>query len=128
MLLHDLLTGWWARVGDTDVGGLHKVMLAEVRNFTELAQFYADEVITPARQLLEGLIRRGIEGGEFRRVDPRAVTLAVMSPLIFLMLHRHSFGACPVQGFDVDADATLAAHLDLVLTGLQVQAQAGARR
>ncbi|MCC7152379.1 MAG: TetR/AcrR family transcriptional regulator [Rubrivivax sp.] len=123
-LLRELLTGWWARVGHSQVGGLHKVMLAEVRNFPELAQFYADEVITPARELFQDLIRRGIERGEFRRVDVRAATVAVMSPLIFLMLHRHSFGACAVQGFDVDTDATLAAHLDLVLTGLQGEVEA----
>jgi hypothetical protein len=61
---------WWDRVGDSAAGGIHKIVLAEVRNFPELAQFYADEVIMPADRLFEGVIQRGIDRGEFRPVDP----------------------------------------------------------
>lgn len=117
-LMRALLTGWWERVAGSNIGGLHKVMLAEARNFPDLAQFYVDEVIRPAHRLFETLIRRGIERGEFRRVDASAVAHAVMAPMIFLMLHEHSFGACPVEGFDIDPAATLAAHADLMLQGL----------
>ena len=57
-------------------------------------------------------------GREFRTVDTGAVAHAVMAPMIFLMLHKHSFGACPIQGCDVDPKATLRAHADLMLHGL----------
>jgi AcrR family transcriptional regulator len=120
-LLVRLFDIWWDRVADSNVGGLHKVVLAEVRNFPELAQFYADEVIVPAHDLFEGVIRRGIERGEFRPVDTGAVAHAVMAPMIFLMLHKHSFGACPIQGCDVDPKATLMAHADLMLNGLRAR-------
>lgn len=120
-LLLKLFDGWWDRVADSDAGGLHKVVLAEVRNFPELAQFYADEVIQPAHRLFEDVVRRGMARGEFRAVDTGAVAHAVMAPMIFLMLHRHSFGACPVQGAGVDPKATLMAHADLVLHGLRVR-------
>jgi AcrR family transcriptional regulator len=120
-LLVHLFDVWWERVGDSQAGGLHKIVMSEVRNFPELAQFYADEVILPAHRLFEGVIQRGIDRGEFRPVNTPAVAHAVMAPMIFLMLHKHSFGACPVQGPDVDLKATLMAHADLLLRGLQVR-------
>ena len=120
-LLLALFDVWWERVADNRSGGLHKVVLAEVRNFPELAQFYADEVIVPAHRLFEGVVRRGIDRGEFRPVDTGAVAHALLAPMIFLMLHRHSFGACPVQGANVDPKATLMAHADLMLHGLKLQ-------
>jgi AcrR family transcriptional regulator len=120
-LLLMLFDSWWDRVADSNAGGLHKVVLAEVRNFPELAQFYADEVIQPAHRLFEGVVRRGMARGEFRAVDTGAVAHAVMAPMIFLMLHKHSFGACPIQGAGVDPKTTLMAHADLVLHGLRVR-------
>ncbi|MFO1325935.1 MAG: TetR/AcrR family transcriptional regulator [Rubrivivax sp.] len=126
-LLLRLFEVWWDRVAESQAGGLHKVVLAEVRNFPELAQFYADEVIVPAHRLFESVVRRGIERGEFRPVDTGAVGHALMAPMIFLMLHRHSFGACPIQGCDVDPRATLMAHADLMLHGLQRHADGAAR-
>ena len=118
-LLLKLFEVWWDRVAESNAGGLHKVVLSEVRNFPELAQFYADEVIVPAHRLFESVVQRGIERGEFRPVDTGPVAHALMAPMIFLMLHRHSFGACPIQGCDVDPRATLMAHADLMLHGLQ---------
>jgi AcrR family transcriptional regulator len=120
-LLVQLTMTWWERFGSTPAAGIHKVVLSEVRNFPELAQFYADEVILPAHRLFEGVVQRGIDGGEFRQVDIAAVAHAVMAPMIFLMLHKHSFGACTIQGPDVDLKATLMAHADLMLRGLQVR-------
>jgi hypothetical protein len=45
---------------------LHKIVLAEVRNFPELAQFYTDEVILPATAWSAASVQRGIDRGEFR--------------------------------------------------------------
>lgn len=118
-LLVSLFQTWWERAAESQAGGLHKVVLSEVRNFPELAQFYADEVIVPAHGLFQGLVQRGIERGEFRNVDTGPVAHALMAPMIFLILHRHSIGACPIQGCDVDPRATLMAHADLVLNGLR---------
>jgi len=120
-LLAYLLHTWWDRVGNTPAAGIHKIVLAEVRNFPELAQFYTDEVIVPADRLFSKCVQRGIESGEFRPMPLHEVALALMSPLIFLAVHRHSFGACQVHGPDVDPTQVLNTHLDLVLRGLQVR-------
>jgi len=121
-LLSELLLTWWQRIGSTPAAGIHKILLAEVRNFPELAQFYTDEVIVPADRLFSGAVQRGIDRGEFRPMPLHAVAHALIAPLIFMAVHRHSFGACPVHGgVELDATLLLQTHLDLVLRGLEVR-------
>ena len=121
-LLALLLKTWWERVGNTPVAGIHKVVIAEVRNFPELAQFYADEVMTPGHELFIGCLRRGIARGEFREVPLNEAAHALIAPMIFMVLCRTSFGACPLHGVaDIDPVAMLNTHLDLVLRGLQAR-------
>ena len=118
-LLRRLMREWWQRYGNTPAAGIHKVIIGEVRNFPELAQFYVDEVIAPADRLFSSVVQRGIDRGEFRALPVHEVAHALMAPMIFMSLHRHSFGACPVHGPDLDPAAMLATQLDLVLCGLE---------
>ena len=120
-LLSFLLHTWWERIGNTPAAGIHKVMLSEVRNFPELAQFYADEVIIPADRLFSTCVQRGVDSGEFRPLPVHEVAHALMAPLIFMAVHRHSFGACPLHGPDRDPSLVLNTHLELVLRGLEVR-------
>ncbi len=127
-LLACLMQTWWQRVGDTPVAGIHKIVLAEVRNFPELAQFYTDEVIVPADRLFSTAVQRGVDSGEFRALPLHEVAHALIAPLIFMALHRHSFGCCPVHGgVDLDPAVMLQTHLDLVLQGLEVRVISSAK-
>jgi AcrR family transcriptional regulator len=126
-LLVTLMQTWWQRLGSTPAAGIHKVVLAEVGNFPELAQFYADEVIGPADRLFSRTVQRGVDRGEFRALPVHEVAHALMAPMIFMALHRHSFAACPVHGADLDPEATLRVTLDLTLRGLEVRGPAAAR-
>jgi AcrR family transcriptional regulator len=122
-LLVHLMSTWWDRVGSTPAAGIHKIVLSEVRNFPELAAFYTTEVIEPADRLFSGAVQRGIASGEFRPVPVHEVAHALMAPMIFLALHRHSFGACapPCGNPDLDPRALIHTHLDIALRGLQVR-------
>jgi AcrR family transcriptional regulator len=121
-LLRRLTRIWWERFGNTPAAGIHKVVIAEVRNFPELAQFYADEVIAPADRLFSSTVERGIARGEFRALPVHDVAHVLMAPMIFMALHRHSFGACPVHGVELDPVAMLETQLDLMLRGLEIRA------
>lgn len=126
-LLVALMQTWWQRVGSRRAAGIHKIILAEVRNFPELAQFYADEVIVPADELFCSAVQRGIARGEFRALPLHEAAHTLMAPMILLALHQHSVGACPVQGCAVvDPQRMLQAHLDLVLHGLEARPGAAA--
>jgi TetR/AcrR family transcriptional regulator len=109
---------WWQRIGETRASGIMKLMISEVRNFPEIAQFYADEVIKPSHALLSRMLERGIERGEFRRIEVEQVVHALVAPMLFLMLHKHSIGACGVC-HSIDPHAVIAAQIDLVLNGLR---------
>ena len=118
-LLRLLMHTWWQRVGNTAAGGIFKVIVAEVRNFPELAQFYTEEVILPAHRLISGTLQRGIDRGEFRAVPLAEAAHTLIAPMLFLALHKHSIGACPAMGPDMDPARLIDAQLDLMLRGLQ---------
>ncbi len=121
-LLATLMQTWWERFGSTPAAGIHKVVLAEVRNFPELAQFYNDEVIVPADRLFSSCIQRGIDRGEFRPLPLHEAAHALMSPMIFMALCQFSLGACPIRdAVDMDPASMLRTHMDLVLRGLEVR-------
>jgi len=117
-LLATLLRTWWEQVGETPAGGIHKVIMAEVRNFPEIAEFYQREVIMPAHELISRTIQRGVDSGEFRAVSPLEVTHVLIAPLLFLALHKHSFGACPMGVNAIEPARVIEAQIDVMLRGL----------
>jgi hypothetical protein len=121
-LLRFLMQTWWQRVGFTPAGSITKIIIAEVRNFPDLAQFYVDEVVQPAHRLLSQTVQRGIDRGEFRPVPVHDAVHALVAPSIFMAMHKHSIGACPVTG-DVALDETsvIDTQIDLMLRGLEVR-------
>ncbi|MBA4175729.1 MAG: TetR family transcriptional regulator [Leptothrix sp. (in: Bacteria)] len=126
-LLGCLIHIWWERFGNTPAAGIHKVVVAEVRNFPELAQFYSDEVIVPADRMFGNCIQRGIERGEFRPMPLHEAAHSLMAPLLFMVLCRHSLGCCNIcGGVEVDPELMLKTHIDLVLRGLEVRPSAAA--
>ena len=119
-LLTMVYTLWWERIGETRASGIMKLMMSEVRNFPEIAEFYIQEVIKPSERLLSLMLQRGIDRGEFRPVNVIEVVHALVAPMLFLVMHKHSIGACSV-GHSIDPKAFIAAQLDLVLHGLHAK-------
>ena len=116
-LLAMVLLLWWERIGETRASGIIKLMTSEVRNFPEVAQFYVDEVVTPSNQMLAQVIQRGVDRGEFRAVNVPEVVHALVGPLIFLVLNKHSLGACSIS-FLLQPRLVITALIDMVLNGL----------
>jgi AcrR family transcriptional regulator len=67
LLIH-LITGMFHSMRDHEIVKISRVAQAEFTSFPELAQFYFHEVIVRARRLVEQVLRRGVEAGEFRAV------------------------------------------------------------
>jgi AcrR family transcriptional regulator len=116
-LLRDLIKGWWEWIGNTPYGGIPKLMFSESRNFPDLARFYYEEVIRRGHRLIEGVIRRGIQRGEFRPQDPEYVARLLTGPVVLLAIWRHSFDFC--ESHAIDPARYLDRHVDLLLDGLR---------
>ena len=123
-LLAYVLRLWWERVGETRASGILKLMMSEVRNFPEIAQFWVDEVTSPADRMIAEIVQRGIDSGEFRPVhDIENAVHALVAPLLFLVMNKHSLDACAGSA-KFDPKAVIEAQVDLVLHGLQSTAGA----
>jgi len=116
-LLERLLGNWWGRIGETDFAGIPKLMVAEARNFPEVAQFYYENVIRRGRALVGAALERGMASGEFRRMEIETCIEVVIAPVLMLLIWRFSMGSC--QGKQVDPAQYLAIHMDLLRQGLQ---------
>jgi len=115
-LLACLLLQWWEKVGATRLSGISKLIVAEAGNFPELARFYHENVIRRGRAMLAGVLRRGMESGEFRRLDIDHCIDLIFAPLFALAvwqhsIHRHQDGLS-------DPRAVLDTHLELLRGGL----------
>lgn len=108
-------------------GGLPKLVIAEAHNFPDIARFYVDEVVTRGRAFFTAIIARGIERGEFRKVDAGHMARVVAAPLSLLSIWNHSLAP-----YDVNADTTpegyIEAYLDVILAGLAMPGTDGCHR
>jgi AcrR family transcriptional regulator len=115
-LLAEVLLMMPTAAASSPVSAIPKLVIAEARNFPDLAQFYLKEVIRRGRRLLTAIIARGVERGEFRPMDMDHVFYCVVGPVLLSMLWKHSFE--PFDGKRLDARALCRAHLDLLLHGM----------
>lgn len=109
---------WWKRIGATRASGITKLMLSEAGNFPQIAQFYQREVIEPGQNLIRRILQRGVERGEFCIPDIHCAVYVVQAPMIFLMLWKHSIGACMPDVLGMSPEAYLATQVDTLLHGL----------
>jgi AcrR family transcriptional regulator len=115
-LLRKLVMTFPERVIGTPVSAIPKLVIAEARNFPDLARFYLEEVIKRGRRLVRALVQRGIDRGEFRQVDMDHILYCVIAPILVAALWQHSFRAIEPGGMDPQALART--HVDLLLNGL----------
>jgi AcrR family transcriptional regulator len=105
-----------ARLRDTRLPELMKVVISESRAHPEVGQLYLENVIAKGLPLFEGLIRRGIETGEFRAIDPALAVKALVGPMLLAAIWRTVFEPLGAEALDIEAYATQ--HADVYLKGL----------
>jgi AcrR family transcriptional regulator len=109
----------------TPLAVIPKLVVAESGNFPEIARFYLDEVVGRARAFLIGAIRRGVELGHFRPVEPDLAVYSFIAPLLLAALWQNSLG--PFDDRPLDGAAMVRQHLDIVFRGLAPEAPAAGR-
>jgi AcrR family transcriptional regulator len=114
-LLRLILAGL-ARLIDSEAGAIPKLVVCEAGNFPEIARFYAEAVVGRGQLLLERILKRGIERGEFRPVNAENVLPSFIGPVLLMLLWHHSIGRHAERQFD--PAAVLETQLDIMLRGL----------
>jgi AcrR family transcriptional regulator len=117
-LLREVFTRWWVDVFDSPTSGVFKLVVTEIRNFPDIADFYLNEVIGPAEALVARIVQRGIDNGEFEALDVPNVVHSLCLPMVMLCVHKHSIGACTEHHVGFEPHAFVRAHADLVVRGL----------
>ena len=126
-LLREVFSRWWLEVFDSPTSGVFKLIITEVRNFPDIAEFYVAEVIQPAEDLIGRIVQRGIDRGEFDALHVPDVVHSLCLPMVMLCVHKHSIGACADHHEDFEPHQFVRAHVDLIVRGL-VRAKPVARR
>ena len=112
---------WWERIGATRASGITKLIISEARNFPDIAAFYQNEVIRPGTDLIRRILQRGVARGEFRPIDVEYTVFSIVAPMIFLIMMKHSLGACAPQDYPLDPERYVQAQMDNLLLGLCVR-------
>ena len=119
-LLELVVNGWWDLIGNTALSGIPKLIMAEARNFPEIARFYFEEVVQPGQATLTAVIQRGIDSGEFRQVDAMHAAHLLTAPFLLIGSWRTSIASAVPEADPrfLDGPAVLALHLDMLKRGL----------
>jgi len=120
-MLRFAMRTWWERMGKTRASGVVKLVMSEAQNFPEIAAFYQAEVIQPGNHLIRNILARGVASGEFRAMDLDQAVYTVVAPMIFLMMWKHSLGACAASATIRDPEQFLQLQIDVLLNGLHAR-------
>ncbi|MBA3774570.1 MAG: TetR/AcrR family transcriptional regulator [Ramlibacter sp.] len=120
-----LMKVWWERVGATKASGITKLIISEARNFPDIAAFYQQEVVRPGQDLIRRMLQRGVDSGEFKVMDMDYAIFSITAPMIFLIMMKHSLGACVPQDYPLDPERYLTAQAHNLLNGFCVRRDSG---
>jgi hypothetical protein len=67
--------------------------------------------------LIGSALERGMQSGEFRRMEIETCIDVMIAPILMLVIWRHSMACC--QCNPVDPQVYLSVHLELLRQGLQ---------
>lgn len=103
-----------ARALDHRASSMLRALLAEAATFPELHRRYFAEIVTPRRESMYQIIRRGIANGEIRPdIDVALVNQLLVSPI----LARMSSGAT----HELDPNTTSRSIVEAIYNGIQTR-------
>jgi AcrR family transcriptional regulator len=118
-LLIELLKRKYAVMRHQQLSRISQLVHSELQRFPELARFYVQEVVLPARRLVERVLERGVAAGEFRPTPHGFATRGL--PMLLIQATQTQ---CFLRQFDPEAlsdEQTLEGLIDFVLHGVLAQ-------
>ena len=109
-----LLAGAAGLLADGRAISIARMVIAESRNFPDLARIWREDVVEQVLAIVTGLIVRRQAEGEVRDGDPRLFAFSLMGPLVMGGLFHAVFG----EDGAPDLEALAAQHARTALQGL----------
>jgi AcrR family transcriptional regulator len=91
------------------------MVLGEISRFPQLSQFFYDEMISKSRAMLESIIARGVESGEFRKSASDLSHQILISPALLGVIWNLQFK----QQAPLDLAVYSEMHIDFILRALK---------
>jgi AcrR family transcriptional regulator len=104
------------RIADPKIVAMPKLIFREAMGFPELARMYRTEVLDRVIPAIEGLIRKGVEQGYLRQVDPSLTIRSIIGPMMLHLAMAEIFGITPEGGLHMDK--LVDNHLTILFDGL----------
>ena len=116
-LLRHFIAEYWQVMNRPEKLRLSRLVMSELPSFPELARWYYEQVILRLRRVIEGILTRGVERGEFRSVPSAFTARALQILVVHLAQFRHWF-----QNYDpapLSSEETLAGITELYLHAVE---------
>ena len=120
-MLRYAMNMWWERIGATRASGITKLIISEAHNFPDVTAYYQSEVIQPGHALIRRILQRGVDRGEFAVTDMDHAAYSVIAAMVFLVMSKHSMGACVPAGQALDPRRYIDSQAAIILGGLLVR-------
>ena len=104
------------RFSDPKMLAMPKLIFREVLGFPEMAAMYRREVLDRVIPVIEGLLRKRMEQGYLRQVDPGLTIRSIIGPLMLHIAMAEVFGIVPEDGMNFDK--LIDNHLIILFDGL----------
>ncbi|MEO9156096.1 MAG: TetR/AcrR family transcriptional regulator [Kofleriaceae bacterium] len=117
-LVRTLLRLLEAMALDGPFPALLKLLISEAANFPEIARIWGEAGPKRMLALIQRVIQRGIDRGEFRPISAAVVAPLVLSPVFLLAVWQYSL--TPHLKLELDRSAITSAHVEILLRGLAV--------
>lgn len=109
-----------AKLNDPRLLAVPKLIFREVLGFPELAVMYRREVLDKVIPVIENLIRKGVDQGYLRPVDPHLTIRSIVGPVMMHVAMAEIFGIIPPDGFAIDR--LIDNHITILFDGLSAPA------
>lgn len=104
------------KFSDPRLLAIPKLIFREVLGFPELARMYRREVLDKVLPVIEGLIRKGVDQGYLRQVDPQLTIRSIVGPMMLHVALAEIFEIMPQGGMEMER--MVDNHLTILFDGL----------
>ena len=102
-------------IPDSPVRVIVRLMFSEGSKHPDLVEFYWENVVTHALEMMRKLIRRGVAAGEFRKSAVDDLPQLLVAPVIFSVVWNQVFE----KHARLDTDLLIETHIDAMLQYLK---------